>query len=253
YQVMAAMMLVGILTTLFTPEPDSLDEEETDSDTKQSALWARMTAWTLKAVFEPFLEFMQRPGWHLVLLFILLYKFGDALAGVMSNPLYVELGYSAKEVATISKAFGLWATIIGAVIGGSIVHRLGIMKSLLLCGLLQMISNLMFVWLAVVGHNMSVLILTIAIENLSGGMGTAAFVAYLSGLCNIAYTATQYALLSSFMATGRTLLASSGGWLADQMSWVSFFLVTTAAALPGLILLIWMMKRYPATRGVEEN
>jgi PAT family beta-lactamase induction signal transducer AmpG len=108
-----------------------------------------------------------------------------------------------------------------------------------------MFSNLMFVYLALQGYNLPVLTATIAIENLSGGMGTAAFVAYLSGLCNVAYTATQYALLSSFMAFGRTLLSSTGGWFADHMTWVSFFLLTTVAAIPGLVLLVWMARRFP--------
>jgi len=112
---------------------------------------------------------------------------------------------------------------------------------------LQAVSNLMFALLAMAGHDMTLLTATIAIENLSGGMGTAAFVAYLSSLCNVAYTATQYALLSSFMAFGRTLLSSGGGWLADHVDWVSFFVITTFAALPGLLLLIWMARRFEPT------
>ena len=104
---------------------------------------------------------------------------------------------------------------------------------------------------AIAGHNLTVLMLTIGIENFSGGMGTAAFVAYLSSLCNMAYTATQYALLSSFMAFGRTMLSSSGGWLADNMSWVSFFLVTTVAALPGLILLVWMIRHFRTAGDIQ--
>jgi PAT family beta-lactamase induction signal transducer AmpG len=187
---------------------------------------------------------MGRRGWLLVLLFILLYKFGDALAGVMSNPFYIELGFSKIEIANVSKAFGLAATIIGGMIGGMMVGRLGIVKSLFICGILQMVSNLVFVLQAMAGHNLPMLVLTIGIENFSGGMGTAAFVAYLSSLCNMAYTATQYALLSSFMAFGRTMLASGGGWLADHMSWIAFFLVTTVAALPGLLLLVWMLRHF---------
>jgi len=162
----------------------------------------------------------------------------------MSNPFYVELGFTKIQIANISKAFGLGATIIGSLIGGVIVNRIGILKSLFVCGILQMLSNLMFAALAVAGTDLRMLTLTIAVENLSGGMGTAAFVAYLSSLCNIAYTATQYALLTSFMAFGRTLLSSSGGWLADHMAWVSFFIVTTAAALPGLLVLVWITRRF---------
>jgi PAT family beta-lactamase induction signal transducer AmpG len=195
-------------------------------------------------VVSPFAEFMSRRGWLVILLFILLYKFGDALAGVMSNPFYVELGFTKIQIASISKAFGLAATIIGSVIGGVIVNRIGILKSLFVCGILQMLSNLMFALLAVAGTDIRMLTLAIAVENLSGGMGTAAFVAYLSSLCNVAYTATQYALLTSFMAFGRTLLSSSGGWLADHMDWVSFFIVTTAAALPGLLVLVWITRHF---------
>jgi PAT family beta-lactamase induction signal transducer AmpG len=192
-----------------------------------------------------------RRGWMVILLFILLYKFGDALAGVMTMPFYVELGFTKAEIASISKIFGMAAIIIGAVIGGVIVDRFGILKSLFVCGILQMFSNLMFAVLAMVGHDLRVLTLAIAVENLSGGMGTAAFVAYLSSLCNVAYTATQYALLTSFMAFGRTVLTSSGGWLADQMNWVSFFVLTTIAALPGLLLLVGIARRFAAPISVE--
>ena len=157
----------------------------------------------------------------------------------------IELGFSKIEIANVSKLFGLVTLIIGSFIGGALVNRIGIMKALLWCGMLQMLSNLMFVWLAHTGYDMTVLTFTIAIENLSSGMGMAAFVSYLSALCNVAYTATQYALLSSLMAFGRTLLSSSGGWFADHMSWGPFFLLTTAAALPGILLLVWMIRRFP--------
>jgi PAT family beta-lactamase induction signal transducer AmpG len=118
-------------------------------------------------------------------------------------------------------------------------------SALLVCGVLQMLSNLMFAAQAAVGHDVAFLALTIGIENLTGGMGSAAFVAYLSSLCRVAFTATQYALLSSFAVVGRTTLSASGGWLADQVDWVSFFVFSTAAALPGVLLLFWMIRRYP--------
>ena len=255
YGLMTAFMIVGITTILLNPEPqvrksrDSIEQERRIAaylEARPNPLGkrAKALAWIYGAVISPFAEFMSRRGWLVILLFILLYKFGDALAGVMSNPFYVELGFTKIQIASISKAFGLAATIIGSVIGGVIVDRMGILKSLFVCGILQMLSNLMFAVLAVAGPDLRMLTLTIAVENLSGGMGTAAFVAYLSGLCNIAYTATQYALLTSFMAFGRTLLSSSGGWLADQMDWVSFFVVTTGAALPGLLLLVWLTSRF---------
>jgi MFS transporter, PAT family, beta-lactamase induction signal transducer AmpG len=256
YCLMAATILVGVITILLNPEPNRAESVESRKQEAKIQLYLNATpwlsgwrkkviAWLYGAVIAPFAEFMTRRGWLLTLLFILLYKFGDALAGVMSNPFYVELGFSKIEIANVSKLFGLAALIIGSFIGGALVNRVGIMKALLWCGLLQMLSNLMFVWLAHTGYNMQVLTLTIAIENLSSGMGMAAFVSYLSLLCNVAYTATQYALLSSLMAFGRTLLSSSSGWFADQMSWGPFFLLTTAAALPGLFLLLWMIRSFP--------
>lgn len=255
YGVMTILMTVGIVTVLLNPEPrvqktrESIERERRIAEYLEArphlkGKKANALAWIYGAVISPFAEFMGRRGWIVVLLFILLYKFGDALAGVMSNPFYIELGFTKIQIASISKVFGLVATIIGGVIGGIIVNRIGILKSLLVCGILQMLSNLMFAILAVVGNAPGMLIITIAVENLSGGMGTAAFVAYLSSLCNVAYTATQYALLSSFMAFGRTLLSSSGGWLADQMNWFSFFVITTVAALPGLLLLVMITRRF---------
>lgn len=256
YAFMAALMAVGIVAVLVNPEPKVKKSRESLDQEKRVAAYllarphlrghmAKALSWIYGAVISPFAEFVGRRGWLWILLFILLYKFGDALAGVMGNPFYVELGFTKIQIANFSKAFGLAATIIGGVIGGLMVNRMGILKSLLICGLLQMVSNLMFAALAAAGNSTAMLGLTIAIENLSGGMGTAAFVAYLSSLCNVAYTATQYALLTSLMAFGRTLLSSSGGWLADHMDWIGFFILTTVAALPGLVLLLWIARRFP--------
>ncbi len=254
YVVMACCMAVGMVAALCNPEPSrqrAADEEHREAERAAAirsrpglrGMTGRLLAWLHGAVLRPFAEFMGRRGWLFTLLFILLYKFGDALAGVMSNPFFIELGYSKVEIANISKAFGLGATIVGGIAGGVLVSRLGIVPSLFWCGLLQMASNLMFVIQAHTGYDLSVLTLTIGLENLSGGMGTAAFVAYLSSLCNLAYTATQYALLSSFMAFGRAVLSSGGGWLADRLDWPVFFLWSTGAALPGLLLL-FLLNRF---------
>jgi len=255
YFIMAVCMTVGVATVLLNPEPAIQQSRESVEQERRIAAYlearphlkgkrGEAIAWIYGGVISPFAEFMRRRGWMVILLFILLYKFGDALAGVMSGPFYVELGFTKNEIASVSKVFGMGATILGAVLGGVVVDRLGILKSLFVCGILQMFSNLMFALLAVVGNDVKMLALAIAVENLSGGMGTAAFVAYLSSLCNVAYTATQYALLSSFMAFGRTVLSSTGGWLADQMDWVSFFVLTTVAAVPGLVLLVGMMRHF---------
>lgn len=237
YVAMAVLVTVGSVTILLSPEPGGRQTRARGTVRPSPA------AWLDEAVAAPFRDFTRRQDWALILLFILLYKFGDAVAGVMSNPFYIELGFSKEEIASISKAFGLGATIAGGFLGGLVVSQAGVMKSLVVCGILQMASNLMFVVQAQVGYHLGFLTLTIGIENLSGGMGTAAFVAYLSGLCSPAYTATQYALLSSFTAFGRTVLSSAGGWLADQLDWASFFLISTAAALPGLAMLWWLMSR----------
>ena len=204
---------------------------------------ARAIAWLRSAVVEPFREFAGRRGWFLVLAFILLYKLGDAFAGVMTTPFYIQIGFTKTEIAEISKVFGLAAVLIGGFIGGLMVNRMTLLMALLVCGVLQAGSNLMFAVLASVGADLGLLTATIAIENVTGGMGTAAFVAYLSSLCNTAFTATQYALLSSFMAVGRTFLASSGGWVAERAGWVDFFVVSTVVAVPGLILLVFLARR----------
>lgn len=256
YATMAALMSVGILTVLMSPEPRRAQTEESkELEARGAEFVARRahlpkplrhaSAWLYKAVVCPFADFMTRPHWVMILLFIAFYKYGDALLGVMANPFYAELGFTGTEVGLISKGYGVAMTIIGGLAGGVMVARWGIMRALLVCGVLQAVSNLVFAAQAVVGHSLPMLTLTISVENITGGMGTAAFVAYLSSLCNLAYTATQYALVSSFMAFARTFFASGGGWLADHVDWTSYFLITTVAALPGLALLIWMMRRFP--------
>ena len=252
YAVMAAAMLIGMATVLLNPEPRIRTTAESErleaaAATRFAAAPAgiRATAtWFHSAVVCPFAEFMTRPGWVAILLFIVLYKYGDALLGFMATPFYLRMGFSLAEVGVVSKGWGLAMTLLGAGLGGWMVARFGILKSLLICGVLQAMSNLVFAAQAWVGYSLPMLTVTIGVENLTGGMGTTAFVAYLSSLCNVAYTATQYALLSSLMAAARTALAAGGGWLADQTGWIVFFLLTTLAALPGLLLLLWMMRRF---------
>jgi PAT family beta-lactamase induction signal transducer AmpG len=239
YGLMAALMLVGMATVWFTPEPGGVWPLEPLPGLTTLA-W--VAAWLKRAVLAPFSDMLTRPGALAILAFVVLYKFGDALAATMSNPLYVSLGFTKVEVANIGKIYGFAASLAGLALGGVVVLRLGVMRALLVCGILQMLSNLMYAVQASAGHNVPVLALTIGVENLTGGMGSAAFVAYLSGLCNIAFTATQYALLSSLAAVGRTTLSASGGALADVLGWSPFFLLSTAACLPGLALLVWIMR-----------
>lgn len=240
YATMAVLTMVGMLVFVLGPEPSL--PTETAAGTARVG-WEAIRQWLGTAVTGPFADFMCRPLWPVILLFVLGYKLGEAMAGVMAMPLYVSLGFSLEEIAAVSKLVGFVATVIGALVGGVVTARLGILRALLLCGLLQSAGNLFYVLQAVGGHRLDYLALCVATENLTGAMAGAALVAYLSGLCSPAFTATQYALLSSLAAVGRTLVASSGGVLAERFGWVRFFLLTTVATLPALLLLAWMARR----------
>jgi MFS transporter, PAT family, beta-lactamase induction signal transducer AmpG len=243
YTLMAALMLVGIATVWLTPEPGGIAAAA--PITGDSAA-ERLRAWLGRAVVASFADLVSRygaPGLGLILLFTILYKLGEAVAGTMANPLYVLLGFTKVEIATVAKIYGVAATLAGVAAGGILVARLGVFRALLVSGVLQMLSNLMYVMQVLVGHDVPVLALTIGTENLTNGMGSAAFVAYLSGLCSVAFTATQYALLTSLASIGMNLVSASGGFLADQLGWIPFFLIATVACLPALALLLWIMRR----------
>ncbi|HVN89680.1 MAG TPA: AmpG family muropeptide MFS transporter [Candidatus Binataceae bacterium] len=235
YATMAALLSIGMLVFLFGPEPrPNGDEKQPRGD--------GISAWFATAVAGPFADFMLRPLWPVILIFVVGYKLGEALAGVMATPLYIALGFSLAEIAAISKVFGFVATIIGALLGGVIAARAGIFRALLLCGILQSVGNLFYVLQAVGGHRLDYLALCVTAENLTGAMAGAALVAYLSDLCSPAFTATQYALLSSLAAVGRTIFASWAGVLADTMGWAPFFVLSTVATIPALILLFWLAR-----------
>ena len=254
YDAMAALVLVGMVTVLLTREPRPVASPDSAARERRVADWlaarphlsgrmAELLSWLYGAVVAPFAQFMGRRDWVAILLFIASYKMGEVLAGVMSSPFYVDLGFTKSEIATVTKLFGLWATIVGGLIGGLLVGRVGTLRGLMIGGVMQMVSNLGYVALAWVGNDVSALAVTVAVDNVCGGIATAAFVAYLSSLCNVAYTATQYALLSSFYKLGGDLFGASSGWLADRMDWVSFFLLSMAGSLPALFLLLRLMGR----------
>ena len=205
-------------------------------------------------VLKPFYDFIIKKNWILILVFIACFKWGDALLGVLSQPFMLEIGFSKSEIAAISKVYGLAATLIGLFVGGYFISKYGIILALWITAFLQLFSNLVFILLALKGNDLYILMLTISIENLSGGMGTAAFIAYLSSLCNVQFSAFQYALLSSFMSFSRTWLASPAGWIIDNLnwneyfnffgiyliqnsSWIGFFIVTAFFSIPAIILL----------------
>ncbi len=228
YLVMASLVGVGLAAVLLTPEPSHPRSDAGPGD----------ASFLRDAVLRPFAEFSSRPRWGVVLLFVVLYRFGDALAGGMSSAFYVQLGFSKLEIASVVKVFGVVATMAGIAAGGALVFRSGIGRALVGAGIFAALSNFAFTALAYAGHDLTALGAVVAVENFTSGLVSAAFVAYLSELCNAEFTATQYALLSSLAATGRTVLASSAGWLAEQLGWPLFFAATALAAVPGLWLAI---------------
>ena len=222
YVIMGAFMLVGILTTCFTPEP-SVEEAPPSS--------------FQEAVVGPFAEFFRRPQALLILVFILLYKIGDSMGAEMISPLMVDLGVSKTRYATIVKLFGMAALIGGGLVGGLVVYRLGIIRSLWVFGILQMISTAGFTVLAIVGDHTGVLTTVIAFETISSGLGQTAYVAFMASITNKRFTATQYALLTSLMGVPRVIAGSTTGFLADWIGWEAFYLLCTAIAIPGLLLI----------------
>ena len=235
YLLMSTQILIGSLAILFSKEPELGSLIQTNKK--------NFFGWIKNSVINPFKDFMTKGNWIVILLFVVLYKFGDALVSVVANPFYIEMGFSKIEIANVSKIFGLAATLAGAFIGGILVNQSGIFKSLLICGILQLLSNLFYAIQAYIGYNIGFLIVTIGFMDLASGMGTAAFIAYLSSLCNIRYTATQYALLSAFASLGRTFLSSPGGYLVDTFNWIPFFIFTSIAAIPGIYFLIYLKRK----------
>ena len=236
YATMAALLGVGALVFLFGPEP----KVPAETAHTGAAGWEGFRQSLATAVTGPFTDFMHRPLWLVILIFIVGFKLGEAIAGVMASRLYISLGFSLEEIAAVSKLVGFFATVAGALIGGVVTARFGWRRSLVLCGVLQSAGNLFYVLQAIGGHRLGYLALCVTAENVTGAMAGSALVSYLSSLCSPAFTATQYALLSSLAAVGRTLVASSGGVLAEKLGWVPFFLLTTVATVPALVLLIWI-------------
>lgn len=259
YIAMAALLVIGAVTVLLVGEPATKPRGDAERRFAEAEAWlaarphlsgatARLMAWFYASVAGPFLQFMTRKGWVGILLFVMLFKLGDSLAGVLATSFYLDLGFTKPQIADVGKVYGFFATLIGLFLGGWLMQAVGLYRSLWVCGILQMGSNLLFAVLAMRGQDLWFLALTVGVENLAGGMGTAVLVAYLSALCDVAYTATQYALLSSLTAVARTVLSSYAGFMAGPLGWPLFFLATTLAAIPGLLLLAWLTRRGAATR-----
>ncbi|MEW6599369.1 MAG: AmpG family muropeptide MFS transporter [Nitrospirota bacterium] len=223
YVIMAACMLPGVLTTLYTPEPDA-----------PMGVPRSMK----EAVIDPLVEYFTRQGAIWILFFILLYKIGDTMASAITVPFYLDLGFSKTEIGAVVKLFGFWATIIGSLIGGLMMLKLGINRSLWVFGVLQAVSTAGFAMLARIGHNVPALSAVIGFENLSGGMGTAAYSAFMASITNKKFTATQYALLTSLMGVPRVIASAPTGFLAKYMGWENFFIGCVLIAIPGMLLLL---------------
>ena len=239
YATMATLLGVGLLVFLLGPEP----KVSAQISIAAGSGWHAIRQAFATAVIGPFRDFMHRPLWPVILIAIFGYKLGEAMAGVMSTPLYISLGFSLPEIAAASKVFGFFSIVAGALLGGVVTTRWGICRSLIVCGILQSIGNLFFVLQAVGGHRIGYLALCVTAENITGGMAGTALVTYISSLCSPAFTATQYALLSSLALLGRTVVASLGGILSEGIGWVRFFLLTSVVALPAIILFIWIGPR----------
>jgi len=239
YATMAALLGVGLLVFLLGPEP----KVSAQISSAAGSGWHAIRHAFATAVIGPFRDFMHRPLWPVILIAIFGYKLGEAMAGVMSTPLYISLGFSLPEIAAASKVFGFFSIVAGALLGGVVTTRFGIRRSLILCGILQSVGNLFFVLQAVGGHRIGYLALCVTAENITGAMAGTALVTYLSSLCSPAFTATQYALLAALASLGRTVVASSGGILSERIGWVRFFELTSVVALPAIILFIWIGPR----------
>jgi PAT family beta-lactamase induction signal transducer AmpG len=255
YAVMAAAVLACAVVTLLLPEPRVAEGAEAAPRRLARAAQPTDYAEFLRtAVIEPFKDFMTRRGWLVILAFILFYKYGEAFGGAMANPFYHEMGFTGTEIAVISKVYGVIATLIGGVVGGFLVARLGLFRTLMLGGILQAVTILLMsviAWeqAAAVEHAVlrRWLMAAITAENITSGIASAALVAYLSGLCNTAFTATQYALFSSLMANGRTIMSGGSGLLIDYLhnDWGLFWIITIVMAIPGLAFLVWIQRLYP--------
>lgn len=220
YLIMAISLIPGVVAAILTPEPLSVKGQP---------------ATIAAAVVEPLKEYFSRDGAVMILLFILFYKIGDTMASAMTTPFYLDTGFTMTEIGAVVKLFGFWATLAGTFGGGILMFKLGINRSLWMFGILQALSTACFAWLALVGHSIPLLSGVIAFENISSGMGTAAYAAFMASMTDRRFTATQYALLSSLMGIPRVIASAPTGYIAGHAGWAGFFIACTLIAIPGII------------------
>lgn len=239
YTVMACSVSVGFVTVFFSREPENSVLQSVSMLGARLPPFQRLSRWFQQAVCMPFIDFFSRYQWQalLILMLIASYRISDVVMGVMANPFYQDLGFSKQEVAAVSKVFGVVMTLFGAFIGGVISVRIGVLRTLFLGGALSALTNLLFAWLATQGHNVVYLVLTVSADNLAAGIASVAFLAYLAGLTNKAYTATQYAIFSSIMLLLPKFLAGFSGFIVESVGYSAFFVATAAIGLPVLLLI----------------
>ncbi|KZT15534.1 AmpG family muropeptide MFS transporter [Acidovorax sp. GW101-3H11] len=244
YLVMAASMAVGVVTVLFSREPAPVALPPA----KNAAEWIQ------GALVAPFADFLRRYGWHaaLILALIAVYRISDVVMGIMANPFYVDMGFTKDEVAAVTKVYGVVMTLLGAFVGGVLSMRFGVMRILMLGAILSAASNLLFAWLAGHGHDVTALIAVVSADNLASGIASAAFIAYLSSLTNVSYSATQYALFSSMMLLLPKFVAGFSGDYVDAFGYAHFFTSTALLGLPVLVL-VWLASRVQATRSGHKS
>ncbi len=224
YLAMGLLMSIGIIATLVAPEPQMNESQ------KPKTLFS--------AVIEPFKEFLTRDKAFIILLFVFLFKFGDAMSGAMLNPFYVQMGYTNQDIALIAKTFGLISSLLGLFIGGAVIYSIGIYRSLIIFGVLQALSTASFAIITYTGPVKWSLAFAVCFEDISSGMGSAAFVAYLAAITNKKYTATQYAILSSLATVGRNFFSGFSGDFVKVLDWAPFFYSCALMAIPGMLMLI---------------
>jgi len=255
YISMAVLMSIGIITTLIIREPKVvIDQQTKDRENKLEhalgidhtrGLFQRLATWFTNAVIAPFADFIQRNGRTAItiLALIAVYKISDITMGVMANPFYLDLGFSKTDIADVAKVFGFFMTIAGLALGGIMIVRYGIMKPLVLGAILIASTNLLFAFLAVTEPSKVFLAIVVSADNLSGGLATSVFIAYLSSLTNTAYTATQYALFSSLMTLPAKILGGFSGMMVDSQGYFTFFVIAALLGTPAILLSIYLLQK----------
>jgi len=249
----SAMMLVGMIAVLFIKEPDHQETEEKkklrseineflDERAEAGKESKEYFAWIYMTVVAPFREFLTRKGWLIFILFAIFYKIGDSMAVSLQTRYFLSLGFDDLVIANSGKLVGFWALLIGLAVGGWLMNKFGLWKALMICALLQLLSNFSFSALYLIGTNAYFLAFTMGFEQFATGMGATVLVAYLSLLCNRSFTVTQYALLSALTQFTVKILSSPSGYIVESVGWFWFFIITAVIAIPGILLLLWIRK-----------